>query len=162
MRQLLTLAIILTTLTLKAQTVGYTYKPLAPEGCSMKYCISKQDTTYYIIATVSSDRLKFLKESTMMLRTFKGEVFKLEGTLIDNDLQSIGIMSGNLMIPVSAITSTAQFKITPAQLESLKNGVAKIRLSTIPIEHERNFKKDKIGDKLYKLFLKEKVKDDTF
>lgn len=28
----------------KAQTVGYTYKALAAEGCNMKYSVAKQDT----------------------------------------------------------------------------------------------------------------------
>lgn len=162
MKHLLIILMMLLALTSKAQTVGYTYKPLAAEGCTMRYSISKQDTLYYIIATVKSDRLKFLKESTMMIRTFNGEVIKLEGALIDNDTQSVGVMSGNIMIPIAEISSTAQFIVTPIQLESLKVGVAKVRLSTIPITHERSFKKDKIGKKLYELYLKEKNKDDNF
>ena len=162
MKHLLIILMMLLALTSKAQTVGYTYKPLAAEGCTMRYSISKQDTLYYIIATVKSDRLKFLKESTMMIRTFNGEVIKLEGALIDNDTQSVGVMSGNIMIPIAEISSTAQFIVTPIQLASLKVGVAKVRLSTIPITHERSFKKDKIGKKLYELYLKEKNKDDNF
>ena len=162
MKHLLIILMMLLALTSKAQTVGYTYKPLAAEGCTMRYSISKQDTLYYIIATVKSDRLKFLKESTMMIRTFNGEVIKLEGALIDNDTQSVGVMSGDIMIPIAEISSTAQFIVTPIQLESLKVGVAKVRLSTIPITHERSFKKDKIGEKLYELYLKEKNKDDNF
>jgi hypothetical protein len=162
MKCLFTFLITFIALTSKAQTVGYTYKPLAAEGCSMRYSISKQDTIYYIIATVESDRLKFLKESTMMIRTFDDEVIKLEGALIDNDTQSVGIMSGNIMIPVPVISSTAQFIVTPSQLKSLKVGIAKVRLSTIPITHERSFKKDKIGKKLYEFYLKEKNKDDSF
>lgn len=162
MKHLLIILMMLLALTSKAQTVGYTYKPLAAEGCTMRYSISKQDTLYYIIATVKSDRLKFLKESTMMIRTFNGEVIKLEGALIDNDTQSVGVMSGDIMIPIAEISSTAQFIVTPIQLESLKVGVAKVRLSTIPITHERSFKKDKIGKKLYELYLKEKNKDDNF
>ena len=35
-----------------AQTVSYTYKPLAAEGCSVTYSVARQDTTYYIIAIV--------------------------------------------------------------------------------------------------------------
>ena len=31
---------------MSAQTVGYTYKALAAEGCSMKYNVAKQDTSY--------------------------------------------------------------------------------------------------------------------
>lgn len=145
-----------------AQTVGYTYKPLAAEGCYMKYSVAKQDTIYYIIATVRSDRMKFLKESTMMIRTFNGDVMKLNGYLIDNGTETAGIVLGNMVLPVTEISSTAQFKIIPEQFEQLKSGVAKIRLSTIPIEHERIFKKDKIGKKLHKFYIEAKNKENNF
>ena len=39
-----------------AQTVRYTYKALAAEGCNMKYSVAKQDTMYSIVATVRSDK----------------------------------------------------------------------------------------------------------
>ena len=122
-----------------AQTVEYSYRPLAAEGCNMKYSVTKQDTTFYIIATVRSDRLKFLKESTFLIKTFDGEIIKLKGDLIDNGSQSFGVMAGNVMLPVTEINSTAQFRISPYQFELIKNGIAKVRLSTIPIEHERIF-----------------------
>ena len=147
---------------INAQTVGYTYRPLAAEGCNMKYSVVKQDTAYYIIATVKSDRLNFLKESTMLLKTFDGEVVKLYGSQIGSGSETAGIVSGNIVLPVTEISSTAQFKISPQQFELLKKGVAKIRLSTIPIEHERTFAKDKIGKKLYQFFLKQKNKDNDF
>lgn len=145
-----------------AQTAGYTYRPLAAEGCNMKYSVAKQDTSYYIIATVKSDRLNFLKESTMLLKNFEGEVVKLYGSLINNNSESAGIVSGNIIIPVTEISSTAQFKISPQQFELFKKGISKIRLSTIPIEHERTFTKDKIGKKLYQFFLKQRDKDNDF
>ncbi|EHJ42178.1 hypothetical protein HMPREF0673_00007 [Leyella stercorea DSM 18206] len=158
------LSIVLTmcSININAQTVGYTYRPLAAEGCNMKYSVTKQDTTYYIIATVKSDRLNFLKESTMLLKTFDGEVIKLYGSQIGSGSETAGIVSGNIVLPVTEISSTAQFKISPQQFELLKKGVAKIRLSTIPIEHERTFAKDKIGKKLYQFFLKQKNKDNDF
>lgn len=158
------LSIVLTmcSVNINAQTVGYTYRPLAAEGCNMKYSVVKQDTAYYIIATVKSDRLNFLKESTMLLKTFDGEVVKLYGSQIGSGSETAGIVSGNIVLPVTEISSTAQFKISPQQFELLKKGVAKIRLSTIPIEHERTFAKDKIGKKLYQFFLKQKNKDNDF
>ena len=158
------LSIVLTmcSININAQTVGYTYRPLAAEGCNMKYSVVKQDTAYYIIATVKSDRLNFLKESTMLLKTFDGEVIKLYGSKIGSSSETAGIVSGNIVLPVTEISSTAQFKISPQQFELLKKGVAKIRLSTIPFEHERTFAKDKIGKKLYQFFLKQKKKDNDF
>ena len=145
-----------------AQTVGYTYKALAAEGCNMKYSVSKQDTMYSIVATVRSDRMNFLSEPTMKIRTFSGKYLELKGTVIGNGSQSAGIISGNVVIPVTEISSTAQFWITPQQFEILNEGVAKIRLSMTPMNHERTFKKDKIGKKLYQFYQQVKQKDENF
>ena len=147
---------------LNAQTVSYIYKALAAEGCSMKYSVAKQNEKYYIIVTVSSDRMKFLKESTMMVRTVNGEVLKFNGELFDSGTETAGIISGNMVLPVTSIMSTAQFEVSPEQFELLKEGIVKIRLSTIPIEHEREFKKDKIGKKLYEFFTIARNKEDSF
>lgn len=149
-------------LNIKAQTVSYSYKPLTAEGCYMKYSVAKQDTIYSIIATVRSDRMNFLNEPTMKVRTFTGKYLELKGDVIGNGSQSMGFVSGNMVIPITEISSTAQFRITPQQFEILNEGVAKIRLSMTPMNHERTFKKDKIGKKLYQFYLKEKQKDENF
>ena len=145
-----------------AQTVGYTYRTLAAEGCNMKYSVSKQGDSYSIVATVRSDRMVFLGNPTMKIRTFNDTLLELPGVVIGGGSESAGIVSGNIVIPVTEIKSTAQFSITPEQFEILKEGVAKIRLSMTPMNHERTFKKDKIGKKLYQFFQKEKTKDDNF
>lgn len=147
---------------IKAQTVGYAYKALSAEGCNMKYSVAKQDTMYSIVATVRSDRMNFLSEPTMKIRTFSGKYLELKGTVIGNGSQSAGFISGNIVIPVTEISSTAQFRITPQQFEILNEGVAKIRLSMTPMNHERTFKKDKIGKKLYQFYQREKQKDENF
>ena len=156
------LAFLLASPSLFAQTVGYTHKALAAEGCSMKYSISKLDSAYYIIATVKSDRLTFLKEPVLMIRTFNDDVIKITGSNIGNGSESGGVLVGNVVVPITEISSTAQFPVTPEQLEMIKSGVAKIRLSTTPIVHEKSFRKDKIGAKLYKFYINVKEKDDTF
>ncbi len=146
-----------------AQTVGYSYKILAKEGCNMKYSVAKQDTSYYIIATVHSDRLTFLSNPTMKLRTFNSDdVLTLPGVAIGNGSQTAGFMTGNLILPITEISSSAQFKVTPEQFEQIKYGISKIKLDMTPMNHERNFKKDKIGKKLYKYYLKAKAADENF
>lgn len=161
-RNVLILLCLLIGLTAKAQMVSYTYKALAAEGCHMRYSVSKQDTVYSIVAMVRSDRMNFLSNPTMKIRTFTGKVLELQGTVLGNGSQTAGIISGNIVIPVTEINSTAQFWITPEQFEILNDGVEKIRLTMTPMNHERTFKKDKIGKKLYQFFLKEKQKDDNF
>ncbi len=132
-----------------AQSVSYTYKPLAAEGCSVMYTVAKQDSSYYIVVSIKSDRFQFLKETTMMLRNFNNEVLKLEGKHIGDGSETGGIVAGNMVIPVTELSTTAQFPITPEQMEFFSNGIAKIRITAIPMNHERTFKKDKIGKKLY-------------
>ena len=162
MRSFLILLFLSIGINIEGQTVSYTYRPLAAEGCQMKYSVIKQDTTYYIVATVSSDRLMFIKEPVMLIKNYDGKVVKLEGDIISNGSESAGILVSNMMIPVTEINSTAQFKITPEQFEIIKNGIAKVRLSTIPVQHERTFKKDKIGKKLYKFYQKAQMKSNDF
>ena len=146
-----------------AQTVRYLHKPLSAEGCHVEYNVSKQDSLYYIIATVTSDRLVFLDNPTMKIRTFKDDVITLEGDAIGNrNGASFGYSFGNVGISESEIKSTAQFYITPDLFLLLKDGVAKVRLSMRPMNHEREFKKDKIGFALYQLYLDAKNKDENF
>lgn len=141
-----------------AQSVSYTYKPLAAEGCSVMYTVAKQDSSYYIVVSIKSDRFQFLKETTMMLRNFNNEVLKLEGKHISDGSETGGIVAGNMVIPVTELSTTAQFPITPEQMEFFSNGIAKIRITAIPMNHERTFKKDKIGKKLY-TYLKKITED---
>ncbi len=146
-----------------AQTVRYLHKPLSPEGCHVEYNVSKQDSAYYIIATVTSDRLIFLDNPTMKIRTFNDDVITLEGDVIGNrNGVSFGYSIGNVGFSESEIKSTAQFYITPEVFLLLKDGVAKVRLSMRPMNHERVFKKDKIGFALYQLYLDAQIQDDNF
>lgn len=128
----------------------------------MEYSVLKQDTSYYIIATVCSDCMKFTNEPTIKVRTFNDEVFTLKGCVIDGSSKTTGLVIGHMIIPLTEISSTSQFSITPNEFEMLKNGVSKVRLSMTPINHERTFKKDKIGKKLYEFYLKAKTIDDDF
>ncbi|MBR2360685.1 MAG: hypothetical protein IKA75_09775 [Bacteroidaceae bacterium] len=156
----LLIAIICLPLLAFTQSVSYTYKPLAAKGCNVRYSVAKQDSFSYIVVTIKSDRFKFLSESTMLIRTYNDEVIKLEGKHINDGSESVGVVAGNMVIPITEINTTAQFKITDEQIEKLKDGMAKIRITAIPMNHERTFKKDKIGKKLYKYF-NELNTDDT-
>ena len=145
-----------------AQTVRYSYKIFSPEGCIMEYGIIKQESQYYIFSTVHSDRMQFLNESTMKIRTFNDEVITLQGEVISSGSKTAGVVCGYAVVPETELISTAQFAITPEELEMLNHGVAKVRLTMIPMDHERTFAKDKIGKKLYQFYLKAKAKDDDF
>ena len=59
---LLIVGVFMLALNTYGQTVGYTYKPLASEGCNVKYSVSKQDTTYYN-STLSKTSWKAIQKS---------------------------------------------------------------------------------------------------
>lgn len=145
------------------QTVGYTHKPLGFDGCQVRFNVAKVGKSYSLIVTITSEKLKFLKQSTMMLKTFDGDVIKLDGGMLDTSKSTDGgFVIGDVLLTDTKVSSTAQFDVTPEQFELLKKGVAKIRLLTIPKEHEHIFDKDKIGEKIYQLYQKALNKEDKF
>ncbi len=150
-----------------AQSVSYTHKPLAAEGCSVKYYVNKQDSLYFIIVQVESDRLTFGHEPTMLLKTFSGDIIKLSGHNLGANSESAGgiVVNANtavpFVIPISQVKATSQFQVTEEQLALISKGISKVRISTVPIIHEKEFNKDKIGGKIYGLYEKcrDKFKD---
>lgn len=145
-----------------SSAVSYTYRPLAAEGCTVTYSIAKQDTMYSIVAKVKSDRMIFLNKPVMKIKTFNDEYLELQGEVLSGRNSSYLVNISNIYMPIESILAIAQFSITPEQLESLQNGIAKIRLPMHPVNHERTFRKDKIGKKLHQLYLIAKEKDDDF
>ena len=89
-------------------------------------------------------------------------MLELKGTLFDTDASSFSVDVGDFSVPMRMVNTMAQFKVTREQFELLREGVAKVRLSTLPIEHERTFKKDKLGKKLYNFYLHQMNKDISF
>lgn len=145
-----------------AQSVGYNYKPLADEGCKVEYSVVKQENRYLLVVEMRSDMLKFIKDPIMKVRTFDDQVFSLNGANLGESAQGGGLIVKGIILPSSKVNTTAQFEITEAQLELLKQGVKKVSLTTTPIEHEREFKKDKIGKGLYELYIEKKNKSKAF
>ena len=149
-------------ITLLAQHVSYTYKPLAAEGCSVRYSAIYQEVTSYLFVEIRSDRLVFGNTPTIKFKTFKDEIIELKGKPLATSQESTGVVVGNIVVPATELQAKAQFEITDQQIALLKDGIAKVRINTVPITHERSFKNDKIGKKLYDLFLKAKAKADKF
>ena len=139
--------------------VKYLHKVLSLDGCYVEYRVAKQESSFYIVVVVDSERLRFLSEPTMKVRTFDDEVLTFPGTIVDQSNSPWGFVSGHMVLPFDEITSIAQFRVTPQEFEKLKRGISKVRLSMTPENHERTFKKDKMGKKLYKLFLQSEVDD---
>lgn len=160
---ILFLVFLLTAVFADAQkSVGYLHKALAAEGCEASYSVVSQGSEYYIIARISSDRLVFTENPTMMIRTFDDEVLTFEGVSLSSNTTTGGFLVSTIILPISEIQSLAQFPVTPEQFEILRHGVAKIRLTMAPMNHDKTFKKDVLGKELYKLYLQEKANAENF
>ena len=157
-RILFVIMMVVSTVITYAQDASYTYKPLAKEGCHVEYTALRQDDKAYIIVSVKSDEgLCFVNEPTMMIRTGDNEVIKLTGSNMGSRKEnSTGVVIGNIVVSDNGSVGMAQFELTEEQVEKLNSGIIKVRLTTTPFLHEREFSKDKIGKKLYKAFCKQK------
>ena len=61
-------------------------------------------------------------------------------------------MIGYTAVAINHYITEAKFPISKEQVESLSKGVKKLRLNTSPQFHEKEWRKDKIGKKLYKKY----------
>ena len=132
------------------------------DGYTFTYGVAKQDSLYSIVATVKSNCMVFLKDPIMKIRTFSDELIELKGTVISNASENGGTIVNNVILADTDISSIAQFWITPDQLELLQHGIAKIRLTMTPSNHEKQFKKDIIGKALYHCYQLAIQDDETF
>lgn len=149
--------------TINAQSsVGYLHKLISDESCYMNYSVAIHDSTYYVVVSVQSSSRCFLNEPSMKIRTFAGDVITLKGEVFNNGCHVTGKINNEECDLKITNNTNAQFPITPAQLRKLNSGVAKLRISMYPFDHEHEFKNDKIGKRLYELFLIAKEQYDNF
>ena len=145
-----------------AKNVSYSHKPFTTESCDVSYSALQHDGQLYIVVTVKSERLVFGDSPTMMLKNFDGETLKLAGVNLQAQTETSGILIGSMVLPVSELRAMAQFPVDSTDIDFFKSGIAKVRLSTVPIVHEKTFGKDIIGGYLYKTLQQANVSEDSF
>ena len=74
---LLLICLLLMSISMSAQSVSYSYKALSAEGCKVEYTSVWQNGTPYIVIRVSSDRLVFTENPTIMMKLFEYYEFVL-------------------------------------------------------------------------------------
>lgn len=134
--------------------VGYSHKPLSTEGCGVSLYAMKKGDERFIVAQLTSDRFVFADSPLLKIRTFDGNVMVLNGVALASRTEHGAVISGSVIVPYTSLNAMAQFKIEDTQIEELTKGIQKIQLSTLPIVHEKKFRRDKIGKKLYELLMK--------
>lgn len=132
------------------------------QGMLFSYTILLQDNQKYIVVSMETGQQAFVQPPILMFKTFEDDVIKMEGTVVDDKNSNGGVMVSGIFVPISVRTFIAQFKISDEEVELLRKGIKKVRLTTLPKQHEKVFSKDKLGVKLYNMFVNAQEKQNDF
>ena len=101
------------------------------------------------------DLTKVMTESPkMLIKLMNDSIINLDGKIMSTSHKNEGgVVVANIVVESDFIVSDAKFPITPEQIKQIGLGVKKLRLNTSPNYHEKEWKKDKIGKKLYEEYL---------
>lgn len=134
------------------------YKPVQVKffiGDDVSFSLSKQSEGYQLVVTLTSEERRFLPKAMLWMRTFNNELLELSGTLVDNETRHSMKDQDGSGFPKYYVRSTATFPITREQLSLINHGVMVLRVSTLPMTYDVRFEHDRIGTRLYQLFLQQ-------
>lgn len=135
----------------QCQSVSYTHRTLRKGSAIVHYYAVWQESKPSLLVTVESDKMVFDEHPVLQLRFFGVEdLLRVEG----EQLPPIVVEDQGMI--------RAKFPLDEGDVELFAKGVSKVRLSTMPYTHEKTFKRDRIGKRLFREFQKAKVKDTDF
>ena len=156
--------------TLRAEVVSYTaFTGHFGVTEDYQYSIASHNNNYYLVVKiiavvhVESDGSSFFNDPILKIRTFNQEVVTLKGTVVQPKSRYEAVPVGADKQHKPVVYSIAQFPVTAEDMEKIGHGITKIRLTTLPYNHEQIFKKkDKMGLKLYRSYLETKEQEENF
>ena len=137
------------------------------------YCSAiSEEGQLYVVINIKSEQLQFIESPTMKLKNFNEEVLTLQGESLSSHTSTSGVPIYGLddsgaVVPggslvVSELSTMARFPVSEKDIPFFEPGIMKVRISTVPIVHEREFYQDKFGGWLYKELLKVKKQEEDF
>lgn len=117
---------------------------------NVKINLSTEKDSTFLTLIFKSESLKMSDSPKLLLRLMDDTIISLDGYMLDSSNKSEGaVMIGYTAIAINHYVTEAKFPISREQVESLSKGVKKLRLNTSPKYHEKEWRRDKIGKKLY-------------
>ena len=154
--------------TLQAEGLGYSSSSKQyGESEDYTYSIATYNNVYCLVVQIgvvvngSWDGSTFFPEPILKIRTFNQEVVTLKGTIVQPKTSYESIVGVDSKRKTLAY-SMATFPVTAEDMEKIGHGISKLRLTTMPVNHEQSFKKDKLGLKLYQAYLETKAQEENF
>lgn len=153
-----------------AQVESYTYHRFSTDGCRIECFVASNNGKMMLTIDAGADEgLTFSDNPTLLIRFFDGAVLKIDGRNLGIartiTSSSTTVYSATNMASSSSTTNgfaRSCYEISPEDAAHFNSGVAKIRLSTVPFTHEREFKKDAFGIVLYQEYLRLKKAEENF
>lgn len=117
---------------------------------NVKINLSTENDSTFLTLILTSERLKMSDSPKLLLRLMDDSVLSLDGYMLGSINKSEGaVMIGNTAVAINHFITEAKFPITKDQIEQFSKGIKKLRLNTSPKYHEKEWRKDKIGKKLF-------------
>ena len=121
---------------------------------NVKINLSTENDSTFLTLMLTSERLKMSDSPKLLLRLMDDSVMSLDGYMLGSTNKSEGaVMIGYTAVAINHFVTEAKFPISKEQVENLSKGVKKLRLNTSPKFHEKEWRKDKIGKKLYQKYI---------
>ena len=117
---------------------------------NVKINLSTENDSIFLTLIFTSERQKMSDSPKLLLRLMDDTVISLDGQMLGTSNKSEGaVVIGNTAVAINHYVTEAKFSISKEQVEGLSKGVKKLRLNTSPKFHEKEWRRDKIGKKLY-------------
>lgn len=122
---------------------------------NVKINLSTENDSIFLTLILTSERLKMSDSPKLLLRLMDDSVISLDGYMLGATNKSEGaVMIGYTAVAINHYVTEAKFPISKDLVDKLSKGVKKLRLNTSPNFHEKEWRKDKIGKKLYEKYKK--------
>lgn len=116
--------------------------------------VSTEDNEAFLSVHLEDESRSIIEEPKMLVKLMNDSVITLDGKLLNSIIVSrAGVVVSNVMLPIGSYISDAKFPISHEQISQFGQGIKKLRLNTTPKYHEKEWKKDKIGKKIYEEYL---------
>ena len=120
---------------------------------NVKINLSTENDSTFLTLIFTSESCKMSDSPKLLLRLMDDTVISLDGYMLGASNKNEGaVMIGYTAVAINHYVTEAKFPISREQAESLSKGVKKLRLNTSPKFHEKEWRRDKIGKKLYAKF----------
>lgn len=121
---------------------------------NVKVNVSTENDSIFLNITYTDYHNKIVDTPKLLIRFMDDSTISLDGNLLDTSNKTYGgVVVSGVILSANHFISEIKFPILKEQMNLFNLGVKKLRLNTSPKYHEKEWKRDKIGKKLYEAFI---------